>query len=125
MTHYLLVFLGGGVGAALRHGVNRWADHLWGNGFPAGTMIVNVTGSLAIGLLIGVFASHPSISQPTKLFLVTGILGGFTTFSAFSLDALVLWERGQHALWIAYVGGTVTTSLLAAAVGFLLSQLLP
>lgn len=122
MNHYLLVFLGGGIGAAIRHGVNRWALHLWGSGFPAGTIIVNVAGSLAIGLLIGLFAAHPSINQSARLFLVTGILGGFTTFSTFSLDALVLWERGHFGLWLAYVGGSVVVSLLAAALGFLLSK---
>jgi CrcB protein len=122
--HYLLVFLGGGLGAALRHGINRLALHLWGSGFPAGTMIVNVAGSLAIGLLIGLFAAHPSVTQPARLFLVTGVLGGFTTFSTFSLDALTLWERGDFGLWLMYVGGSVVLSLLAAALGFLASRAL-
>lgn len=120
--NYLIVFLGGGIGAALRHAVNRWALHLWGNGFPAGTMIVNVAGSLAIGLSIGLLAAAPSLGQPARLFLVTGVLGGFTTFSAFSLDALTLWERGQLGLWLLYVGGSVILSLLAAGLGFVLTR---
>lgn len=122
MTHYLLVFVGGGLGAALRHGVNRAAFHAWGDAFPAGTFIVNVAGSLLIGLAVGIFAANPSISQSTRLLLVTGFLGGFTTFSTFSLDALTLWERGQIGLWLLYVGGSVALSLLAAAAGFLLSR---
>ena len=118
--HYLIVFVGGGIGAALRHAVNRAALHWLGSGFPAGTMIVNIAGSLVIGLLIGLFAAYPSISQPARLLLVTGMLGGFTTFSTFSLDALTLWERGHVGLWLAYVGGSVVLSLLATAAGFLL-----
>jgi CrcB protein len=122
MMHYLLVFVGGGLGASLRHGVNRLAFHLWGGAFPGGTLIVNVGGSLLIGLAVGIFAAHPSISQPARLFLATGFLGGFTTFSTFSLDALVLWERGNFGLWLLYVGGSVLLSLLAAAAGFLASR---
>jgi CrcB protein len=122
---YLVIFFGGGLGAALRHGVNRLAFATWGAAFPAGTMIVNVAGSLAMGLLIGIFAASPSVSQPTRLFLTTGLLGGFTTFSAFSLDALTLYERGQAELAAAYVLATVLLSLAAIAAGFLLTRALP
>jgi CrcB protein len=115
-----LVFLGGGFGALLRHAVNRLAFAQWGAGFPAGTMIVNVVGSLAMGLLVGLFASHPAIYQPTRQFLTTGLLGGFTTFSAFSLDALTLYERGQVGLALAYVAASVLLSLAAIAAGFFL-----
>lgn len=121
MNHFLIVFLGGGIGAALRHGVNRLAFHVW-PAFPAGTMVVNVLGSLAMGLLVGLFAAYPSLSQHTRLFLATGVLGGFTTFSAFSLDALTLWERGAYGHWLFYVGLSVVLSLLATAVGFLVSR---
>ena len=115
-----LVFLGGGLGALLRHAVNRLAFALWGASFPAGTMIVNVAGSLVMGLLAGLFASHSAISQPVRLFLTTGLLGGFTTFSAFSLDALTLYERGQVGLALAYVAASVILSLAAIAAGFFL-----
>lgn len=125
MAPAFLVFLGGGLGALLRHGVNRWAFAMWGAGFPAGTMIVNVAGSLVMGLLIGIFAAMPSVSQPTRLFLTTGLLGGFTTFSAFSLDALTLYERGQVGLALGYVLGTVILSLAAIAAGFFLTRALP
>ena len=122
---YALVFLGGGLGAALRHGVNRAALALFGPAIPAGTIIVNVVGSLAMGLLIGILAAVPGgTSQNLRLFVATGVLGGFTTFSAFSLDALTLWERGKSAAAIAYVVGSVALSLAAIAAGFLLSRAL-
>lgn len=116
----LLVFVGGGLGAVLRHGVYRLAFAIWGAGFPAGTMIVNVVGSLAMGVLVGLIAAHPGITQPARLFLTTGLLGGFTTFSAFSLDALTLYERGQTGLALAYVAASVLLSLGAIAAGFFL-----
>jgi CrcB protein len=122
---YALVFLGGGLGAALRHGVNRAALALFGPAIPAGTIIVNVVGSLAMGLLVGILAAVPGgTSQNLRLFVATGVLGGFTTFSAFSLDALTLWERGQSAAAIAYVVGSVALSLAAIAAGFLISRAL-
>ncbi|MFC7536068.1 fluoride efflux transporter CrcB [Sphingomonas sp. GCM10030256] len=122
--HYLLVFVGGGLGAALRHGVNRLCMWL-GTGFPAGTLTVNVLGSLLMGLLISLLAEGPPASQGLRLFLATGLLGGFTTFSAFSLDALTLWERGQPALAALYVAGSVLLSLAAIAAGFWSARLLP
>lgn len=119
----LLVFVGGGLGAVLRHGVNRLAFLTWGAAFPVGTMIVNVVGSLIMGLLIGIFAAYPAISQPARLFLTTGLLGGFTTFSAFSLDALTLYERGQIGLALAYVAASVVLSLAAIATGYFVGRL--
>lgn len=121
--HWLLVFVGGGVGAAARHGVNRIALAWLGPNFPFGTLAVNVGGSLAMGLLIGVLAStQAGVSNNVRLFLATGVLGGFTTFSAFSLDALTLWERGQWALAACYVIVSVLLALGAIAAGFLLSR---
>jgi fluoride exporter len=123
--HYLIVFVGGGIGAALRHGVNRLAFAWVGPGFPAGTLAVNVVGSLAMGLLIGLFAAlgeTRGVSNQLRLFLATGVLGGFTTFSAFSLDALTLWERGQAGQAGAYVLASVVLSLAAVAAGFFLSR---
>ena len=119
----LLAFVGGGLGAMLRHGINRLAFAIWGAAFPAGTMIVNVVGSLVMGLLIGLFAAYPAINQPARLFLTTGLLGGFTTFSAFSLDALTLYERGQIGLALGYVAASVILSLAAIAAGYFLGRL--
>ena len=94
---YLIVFLGGGLGAALRHGMNIAAARTLGTAFPYGTLIINVTGSIVMGLIAGYFAFKGDASQHWRLFLTTGILGGYTTFSAFSLDAALLYERGE--LW--------------------------
>ena len=108
---YAIVFLGGGLGAALRHGVNLGAARWLGAGFPFGTLIVNVTGSLLMGLIAGYFAFKGDASQSWRMFLTTGILGGYTTFSAFSLDAAVLYERGE--VWPAaiYVVASVVLSI--------------
>jgi len=115
----LLVFLGGGLGAALRHGVNLTAAKLLGTGFPWGTFTVNVAGSLAMGLIAGWFAfrSDAGLSQHARLFLTTGILGGFTTFSAYSLDAALLWERGAVGIAAVYVVGSVAFSIAAVFAG--------
>ena len=114
---YLIVFLGAGLGGALRHGVNVAAARQYGLGFPAGTLIVNVLGSIAIGILAGYFGLKMGTSQHLRLFLATGLLGGFTTFSAFSLDALLLWERGAVGLALGYVLVSVLLAVIGAAAG--------
>jgi CrcB protein len=100
--NFLIVFMGAGVGGALRHGVNSLGMRLLGTGFPYATLTVNIVGSLAMGLLAGWFAQKGAASQHFRLFLTTGILGGFTTFSTFSLDIAALWERGALALCALY-----------------------
>jgi CrcB protein len=117
---YLIVFLGAGIGGALRHGVNVGAAKLFGFGFPFGTLIVNIVGSFMMGALAGYFAFRPGIGQHWRLFLTTGILGGFTTFSAFSLDAALLIERHSYALAAGYVVGSVAASLSALFFGLAL-----
>ena len=114
---YLIVFLGAGIGGALRHGVNVGAAKLLGYGFPFGTLIVNVLGSFLIGLLAGYFAFRMGVNQHVRLFLTTGILGGFTTFSAFSLDAALLVERHAYALAAGYIVGSVGMSLVGLFLG--------
>ena len=114
---YLVVFLGAGIGGALRHGVNLASAKLFGLGFPFGTVIVNIVGSLAMGMLAGYFAYRTGVPQQTRLFLTTGILGGFTTFSAFSLDAALLMERHAYGLAAAYVAVSVAVSLAALFAG--------
>jgi CrcB protein len=120
---YLIVFLGAGIGGALRHGVNVGSARLFGYGFPLGTLIVNIAGSFAMGLLAGYFAFRPGVPQHMRLFLTTGILGGFTTFSAFSLDTALLIER--HAYWLAaaYVAGSVAASVIALFAGMSLFRI--
>jgi CrcB protein len=117
---YAIVFLGAGFGGALRHGVNVGAVRLFGYGFPFGTLIVNVAGSFAMGALAGYFAFRPGIGQHMRLFLTTGILGGFTTFSAFSLDSALLIERHQYGLAAGYMVGSVAASVAALFAGLAL-----
>lgn len=115
MMHPVLqVALGGAVGAVARHGVNIGAGRLLGPGFPAGTLAVNVAGSFLMGLLVVVLAGRGNAPAPL---LMTGFLGGFTTFSAFSLDTVTLWQRGQAAVALAYVAASVGLSLAALLAG--------
>jgi CrcB protein len=114
---YLIVFIGAGIGGALRHGVNVAATRQFGFGFPFGTLIVNVAGSFLMGLFAGYFAFRPGIGQHLRLFLTTGVLGGFTTFSAFSLDAALLIERHAFGAAAGYVVGSVAASLSALFFG--------
>jgi fluoride exporter len=119
MQSTFLVFFGGGLGAVLRYGFNVSALRLLGPNFPWGTFGVNVLGSLAMGLIGGILAARAEqvFALHARLFLMTGILGGFTTFSAFSFDAVALWERGEAAAAFAYVLGSVILSIAALALG--------
>ena len=114
---YLIVFIGAGIGGALRHGVNVGAARTFGYGFPFGTLIVNVLGSFLMGALAGYFAFRPGIGQHSRLFLTTGILGGFTTFSAFSLDSALLVERHAYGLAAGYMVGSAAASVAALFFG--------
>jgi len=120
MRNYFLVFLGAGLGGAARHACNTIALHLVGVGFPLATLCVNVIGSTAMGALIAWFSLKADPGHAWRLFLTTGVLGGFTTFSAFSLDAVSLYERGEWALAAGYVTLSVTLALLGLYGGLLL-----
>lgn len=122
MNATILVFVGAGIGGALRHAVNSACLRWCGPEFPVGTMLVNIAGSLAMGLLAGYFTfrAGESWTQSARLFATTGLLGGFTTFSAFSLDAVLLWERGQAGLAAFYVLGSVILSLAGLVAGLAL-----
>jgi CrcB protein len=109
--NYVLVFVGGGLGASLRHFVNVACAKSLGTAFPYGTFIINISGSTVMGLIAGYLAFKGEASQPWRLFLMTGILGGYTTFSAFSLDAVLLYERGALGLAAFYVLGSVIFSI--------------
>ncbi len=114
---YLLVFFGGGLGATLRHLINVTCARCIGTAFPWGTFIINITGSTVMGLIAGYLAFKGEASQPWRLFLMTGILGGYTTFSAFSLDSAVLYERGALGLAASYVLGSVVLSIAGLFAG--------
>ena len=113
----LIVFLGGGIGAVLRHGLNLAGARLFGTDFPYATLFINVSGSLIMGLAAGYFAFRGEASQHVRLFLTTGILGGYTTFSAFSLEVAVLWERNAVVLAGLYAVGSVALSVAALFAG--------
>ena len=117
---YLLVFVGGGLGASLRHFINLTCARCIGPGFPWGTFIINISGSTVMGLIAGYLALKGETSQPWRLFLMTGILGGYTTFSAFSLDTAVLYERGELGLAAAYIIGSVVLSIAGLFAGLAL-----
>lgn len=119
MNGFLVVFLGGGVGAAARHVVNLLAAQGSAK-FPWGTLAVNVLGSLLIGVLAEWFALRAQLPQPLRLFLITGVLGGFTTFSAFSLEVGLLIERGQMAAAAGYVLASIIGAVGAMFVGMYL-----
>jgi CrcB protein len=117
MQAYILVFLGGGVGAAIRHGINVAFARIFGAAFPIATAFENISGSFIMGVLVGYFAFKSEAPQALRLFLTTGILGGYTTFSTFSLDAALLWERGEIGKAGFYVLLSVVGSLVGIAAG--------
>jgi len=115
---YVVVFVGGGVGAATRHWVNRTSLVLFGPDYPAGTLIVNVTGSIAMGMLAAWFAFRgETTTAEQRLFLTTGVLGGFTTFSAFALDTRLMWERHDVVAALIYASASVVLSILGLIAG--------
>ena len=114
------VALGGAIGASLRYLSNVGAMRLFGPGFPYATLFVNILGSFAMGLLVVILAKKAGTALAP--FLMTGILGGFTTFSAFSLDTFALWERGQPLVALAYVAASILLSLAALAAGIYLAR---
>jgi CrcB protein len=117
MMGYLVVFVGAGIGGSIRHGMNIWVAHFLGTHFPWHTFVINVLGSLVMGLLAGWFAERGGHLGHIPLFFTTGILGGFTTFSTFSLDAVLLWERHEHLLAALYVGGSVVCAIVGLVIG--------
>ena len=122
MSAYLIVALGAGLGGALRHGINVGAAHLFGTGWPYGTFAINVVGSLAMGVLAGYFALRGHASQGVILFLTTGVLGGFTTFSAFGGDTFHVLREGQATTAFASIALQLVLGIGAVALGFALMK---
>ena len=120
MLPVFLVFLGGGLGAVMRYGMTIGVGRMAGTGFPLGTLSVNVIGSFLMGVIVAWFAFRGEGGQDWRLFLTTGLLGGFTTFSAFSLETMLLYERGDTMLAGLYVVLSVVASVLALAAGLLI-----
>jgi fluoride exporter len=114
----LWVALGGAMGSSARYGVNLAAPRILGGSFPWATLIVNMLGCLAMGYLTALLREKMPEDENMRLFLTTGLLGGFTTFSAFSLDFLGLMQRGEMPLAVVYAVASVVLSILAVMIGF-------
>jgi CrcB protein len=124
MFNLLLVVVGGGIGAGIRHLTNMGALRLVGPNYPWGTMAINIVGSFAMGLFIATMARRGGTNE-VRLFVATGILGGFTTFSAFSLDFATLWERGATLPAFGYALASVIGAIIALFLGLWLARSLP
>ncbi len=111
---YLLVFMGGGLDSVLRHGVNVLTARFWGTQYPIGTLCINVLGSFAMGVVVEYLAMKSGLSQQARLFLTTGVIGGFTTFSTFSLEVATLSSRGE-IIWAAFY---IASSIIFGVGGF-------
>jgi CrcB protein len=122
MWNLILVAIGGAIGASARHLVNGLALRFVGPNFPWGTMAINIAGSFAMGVFIEVLARRFNASSELRLFVATGVLGGFTTFSAFSLDFAMLWERGAMAPAFGYALASVALSIVALFLGLWLAR---
>lgn len=123
MNAFLLVGAGGALGAMARYAAGLLVGRMVTTSFPAATLVVNVVGSVAMGLLVGLLARFmPDWQEDARLFLAVGVLGGFTTFSAFSLDAVALIERGALAQATLYVGLSVVVCLGGLYLGLLVSR---
>lgn len=122
MYHLLLVCAGGAVGAGLRHLSNLAAGRFFGTAFPWGTLMVNSAGCLAMGIFVELLARRLGGSEAFRLFVATGLLGGYTTFSSFSLDVATLWERGAQGAAAAYVAASVLGSIFALFAGLWLMR---
>ncbi|MBS0342779.1 MAG: fluoride efflux transporter CrcB [Proteobacteria bacterium] len=120
---FLLVFLGGGVGSATRHGVNVLATRLLGTNYPVGTLCINVIGSFAMGLVVEYWALKSGLSQQARLFLTTGVIGGFTTFSTFSLEVALLNARGEAVAAVLYVIASIVLGIGALYSGMALVRI--
>jgi fluoride exporter len=120
LSHFLLVGLGGAIGSMLRYGTGLLSIKFLGVHFPWGTLTVNILGSFCIGMAFALLSLTESMSENIKLFTMVGILGGFTTFSAFSLDTILLFERGQYLSASLYMASSVILSILATLAGLML-----
>lgn len=126
MTSFLTVALGGAIGASARHGLGMATLRIFGPGFPIGTLLANVIGGLLMGVLMGwLLREMPSNANTIRLFAGVGVLGGFTTFSAFSLDAMRMLETKAYGVFLGYVGGSVILSIAAVAFGLFLIRAAP
>ena len=116
--NYLMVFFGGGLGAALRYGLNVGVPRVMGAGFPWATFIVNIVGCFVMGAITAFLRTKMPEDETLRLFLTTGLMGGFTTFSAFSLDFFNLMQKGQMPVAVVYALASAILSIIAVMIGF-------
>jgi fluoride exporter len=122
MTKYIIVMLGGALGAVARFVVGSLVARRYAILFPLGTFVINVTGSFLVGLLMMFFLNRPAINAHWRLFLVTGILGGYTTFSSFEWEVFAVLRAGAAAVALSYVVLSVAAGLVGVWIGALLSN---
>lgn len=126
MYNLILVALGGALGASMRFGLMELVGRRMGADFPYGTLLVNVVGSLCMGLLVGALARFlPESSHEIRAFVAVGVLGSFTTFSTFSLDVVTLLERGQAGAALSYIAVSVLACVIGLALGLFLWRMIP
>ncbi len=124
MYHLILVMLGGSIGAGARYLTGRAALALWGPNFPWGTLIVNILGGLAMGVLVGWLAARASGGEAIRYFVGVGVLGGFTTFSAFSLETVLMLQRNEYWTALLYILASVIFSIAALFAGLQMTRAL-
>lgn len=122
--NFILVFLGGGIGASARYWMQGAVHRMAGAGFPYGTLAVNVLGSLLIGILMSLFEERFVVNPSLRVFLTIGILGGFTTFSSFSYETMALLRDGSFALGLSNISSSIVLCLGATWLGMVLGKLL-
>lgn len=119
---YLLVFIGGGLGSTARYALSVLGMRLLGQGFPWATLVINIAGSALMGALTGWLVVQGNAPASLRIFVATGLLGGFTTFSTFSLETVLLYERGQPGLAVAYVAASVVIGVGALVLAMKLAR---
>ncbi|HEY9362197.1 MAG TPA: fluoride efflux transporter CrcB [Chitinophagaceae bacterium] len=122
IRNLLLVGLGGGLGSMARYLCQRWLHNIYPVSFPTGTFVVNISGCFLIGIFWGLTFRSFNENENWKLFMMTGICGGFTTFSSFSLEGIGLLREEKTLLFFLYIGGSLLAGLLATYIGMKLTR---
>lgn len=124
LTPYLAISMGGALGANARYLLASWAATQWGTDFPVGTLVINVSGSCILGIYLTLVTERFTGHEAARLFVATGFLGAYTTFSTFSVEALRLIETGDAAAGLKYIVASVVLSIVAAAIGMIVAHAL-
>ncbi len=125
LTNILAIAVGAAIGANLRYSLSLWAAQRWGASFPYGTLLVNVIGSFVIGFVLVLATTRLNLSEPMRLLIVTGLLGGFTTFSSLSFEAYTLITNGSWQAAGIYLAGSFGLGMISVFLGAGIARLLP